>query len=232
MISGGTLQSLAAAAGGEDASAVVDSAALVTEPARAEEVRRRSPITVAPRRAANGAVIGPMAPAAFINPAVIQRTAELAGAEPFRYREGMALPGSPATLPLRFAVAGVLSGTQAAVAAAARARPSVRRRVGSALSRVLPGSGFGPSGERLEQWSWRMAVEGHTGKGGTVRVNVDADGHPGYLATARMLGEAGLLLAEEGATPDRAGCLTPAIAIGTGSLDRFERARVRFSVSP
>jgi hypothetical protein len=47
-----------------------------------------------------------------------------------------------------------------------------------------------------------------------------------------MLGEAGLLLAEEGATPDRAGCVTPAIALGTGSLDRFERARVRFSVSP
>ena len=52
MISGGTFQSLAAAAGGDDASAVTDPAALITDPAVAGEVRRRSPITVAPRRVA------------------------------------------------------------------------------------------------------------------------------------------------------------------------------------
>jgi short subunit dehydrogenase-like uncharacterized protein len=231
MISGGTLQSLAAAAGGDDASAVTDPGALITDPARAEEVRRRSPITVAPRRGADGAVIAPMAPAAFINPAVIHRTAALTGTAPFRYREGLGLPGGAVTLPLRFAAAGVLSGTQAAVAAAARARPSVRRRVGSVLTKVLPGSGFGPAGDRLELWSWHMTVVGHTTGGNTVRVDVDADGHPGYLATARMLGEAGMLLSEPGMTPDRAGCLTPATALGTASIDRFERARVRFSVN-
>ena len=75
-----------------------------------------------------------------------------------------------------------------------------------------------------------MSVEGRTARGQAVRVDVEADGHPGYLATARMLGEAGLLLAEPGATPERAGCLTPATALGTGSVERFERARVRFSV--
>ena len=47
MISGGTFQSLAAAAGGDDASAVTDPAALITDPALAGEVRRRSPINVA-----------------------------------------------------------------------------------------------------------------------------------------------------------------------------------------
>jgi short subunit dehydrogenase-like uncharacterized protein len=231
MISGGTFQSLAAAAGGEDASAVTDPAALITDPAVAGEVRRRSPINVAPRRA-GGAVIAPMAPAAFINPAVIQFTTSLVGAEPFRYREGLALRGGAATLPLRYAAAGVLSGTQAAVAAAARARPSVRRRVGAALSRILPSSGFGPAADRLENWKWRMSVDARTAGGHTVRVEVDADGHPGYLATARMLGEAGLLLAEPGVTPERSGCLTPATALGTGSVDRFQRARLRFSVSP
>ncbi len=231
MISGGTLQSLAAAAGGEDASAVTDPAALITDPARAEEVRRRSPITVAPRRGAGGAVIAPMAPAAFINPAVIQRTAALTEAEPFRYREGLGLRGSDVSLPFRFAIAGVLSGTQAAVAAAARARPSVRRRVGGALKTILPSSGFGPSGDRLEGWRWHMSVDARTAGGHELRVDVDADGHPGYLATARMLGEAGLLLAEQGLTPERAGCLTPATALGTASIERFGRARVRFSVS-
>lgn len=237
MISGGTFQSLAAAASAEDASAVTDPAALITDPVRAEEVRRRSPITVAPRRA-NGAVIAPMAPAAFINPAVIQRTAALSAAdgdgsaEPFRYREGIAIPGGSASLPLRYAVAGMLAGTQAAVGAIARAKPSVRERVGGVLGKILPSSGFGPTGERLEAWSWRMTVDARTTGGNEVRVNVDAEGHPGYLATARMLGEAGMLLAEEGATPDRAGCLTPATALGTGSAPRFENARVRFSVSP
>jgi len=62
------------------------------------------------------------------------------------------------------------------------------------------------------------------------RVRAD-EGHPGYLATARMLGEAGLLLAEPGATPERAGSLTPATALGTDSLDRFEHARARFTVA-
>jgi short subunit dehydrogenase-like uncharacterized protein len=237
MISGGTLQSLAAAAGADDASAVTDPAALITDVAAAEQVRRRSPISVAPRRGARGAVIAPMAPAAFINPAVIQRTAAIvagddgAAAEPFRYREGVSLPGGAATLPLRYAMAGALSVTQAGVAAAARARPSVRRRVGGTLSKIFPSSGFGPAADRLEAWTWRMSIDAVTTSGRAVRVEIDADGHPGYLATARMMGEAGVLLAEPGATPDRAGCVTPATALGTASADRFARARVRFSLS-
>ena len=210
MISGGTAQSLAAAANSENASAVTDPAALITDPAAAEEVRRRSPISVMPRRSGD-AVIAPMVPAAFINPAVIQRTAALlaaesgARAEPFRYREGVALRGTAASLPLRYAMAGALSGTQAALASAARARPSVRRRVSGALSAILPSSGFGPAADRLEGWSWRISVTARTAGGHQVRVEVDADGHPGYLATARMLGEAGLLLAERDATPSGRG---------------------------
>jgi short subunit dehydrogenase-like uncharacterized protein len=236
MLSGGTLQSLAAAAGSENASVVTDSAALVTDPARAEEVRRRSPIKLAPRRGSHGSVIAPMAPAAFINPAVIQRTAALVAegdgpAAPFRYQEGVALRGGSATLPLRYAGAGMIAGTQAAVGILARARPPVREKVGGALGKILPSSGFGPKGEKLEGWRWKMKLAARTADGHEVRVEVDADGHPGYLATARMLGEAGLLLAEPGATPERAGCLTPATALGTGTVERFERARVRFSVS-
>ena len=81
-----------------------------------------------------------MAPAAFINPAVIQRTAALSAgddpaAEPFRYREGMALDGPRATLPLRYAAAGVLAGAQAALAAATRANPDVRKRVAGGCAR-------------------------------------------------------------------------------------------------
>jgi short subunit dehydrogenase-like uncharacterized protein len=237
LLSGGTFQSLAAVAAADpDAGVVTDPGALVTDPVVAAEVRRRSPIRVRPRRGPSGAVLAPMAPAAFINPAVIQRSAALAAAEqpaseePFAYREGLALSGPPPTLPLRYAAAGALSGMQAGMLQLARASPGIRRRVGMALGAVLPSSGYGPAAGRDEGWRWRLAVQARTTGGAVVRVHVDAEGHPGYLATARMLGEAGLLLAEPGASPGRAGCLTPAAALGTDHVARFEHARLRFAV--
>jgi short subunit dehydrogenase-like uncharacterized protein len=230
-LSGGTLQSLAAITGHEDTAVITDPAALVPDPAFAAEVRRRSPITVAPRVRHDGTVIAPMAPAAYINPAVIHRTASLLGSEAFRYREGIAMPGGPASLPLRAVAAGALSATQLGMSAVIRARPSVRQRVSRALERTLPSSGFGPAADRLEGWQWRVTITGRATGGHEVRVHIDGDGHPGYLTTATMLGEAGLLLAEPGLTPKRAGCLTPAAALGTASIDRFARARLRFAVS-
>jgi short subunit dehydrogenase-like uncharacterized protein len=237
MLSGGTLQSMAALAAGDDPSSVTDCAALIPDDATAEAVRGVSPITVAPRRDEAGAVIAPMAPAAFINPAVIHRTAALLAAErgeelqPFRYREGIALRGPASSLPFRYAAAGILSGTQAAIASLSRAPENVRRRAAGAMRTMLPSSGFGPAADRLDNWSWRMGVVARTTGSHEVRVDVDADGHPGYLTTARMLGEAGLLMAEPGATPDRSGCLTPATALGTGSIGRLERAGLRFSIA-
>jgi short subunit dehydrogenase-like uncharacterized protein len=237
MLSGGTLQSMAAIAAAPGAESVTDPAALIDDDSVAPLVRARSPIPIAPRRGDGGAVIAPMSPAAFINPAVIQRTAQLLAREegrplqPFRYREGFAIRGPGPTLPLRYALAGTLSGLQAGLAAATRARPEVRKRVGGLMSSALPKSGFGPQGNRVEGWKWAMSVDAVTTGGHSVGVRLDADGHPGYLTTARMLGEAGLMLSEEGATPDAAGCVTPAIALGTGAAPRLERARMRFSVA-
>jgi short subunit dehydrogenase-like uncharacterized protein len=127
--------------------------------------------------------------------------------------------------------AAALSGMQAGMAAMTRAQPAVRSRAAGLMRRILPSSGFGPSGPRLKEWTWQLAVDARTVDGHYVRIDVDADGHPGYLTTPRMLGEAGLLLAEEGATPERAGCLTPAAGLGTQSLDRLARAGLRFAVS-
>lgn len=237
LISGGTMQSMAEALGGEGAAEVADPAALITDPQIAAAVRQRSPIVLTPRVNSRGAAIAPMTPLAFINPAVIQRTATLIAAErgavsePLRYREGIAIPGGAATLPLRYAAAGALAATQAGLRAMTRAGSSIRGRSANFMRKIFPSSGFGPSGSRLDEWSWHLVVDAGTAGGRYVRVEVDADGHPGYLTTAKMLGEAGLLLAEDGATPDRAGCLTPATALGTASLDRFQRAGARFSVS-
>ena len=236
LISGGTFQSMAEAVGSTDPSVLEDPAALIADPQAADAVRSRSPIGLLPRRGRGGAAIAPMTPAAFINPAVIQRTAALSAEErgvalrPFRYREGVAIGGPAFTLPLRLGAAGMLAATQAGMRAAARARPSVRSRVASGLRRVLPESGFGPAPDRLEAWRWRLVADGRSVAGDTVAVTADAEGHPGYLATARMLGEAGLMLAEPGLTPERAGCLTPALALGTENLERFERAKLRFAV--
>lgn len=234
-MSGGTFQSLSAVAASDGAAMIADPAALITDPAVAAAVRRVSPIGLTPRRGSGGAVIAPMAPAPFINPAVIHRTAALLAAvdgrpaDPFRYREGMALGGGAASLPARWAVAGALSVTQIGLRGVARARPAVRKPVASALARLGPASGFGPAADRLEGWRWSMSVHASTASGRALDVRLEADGHPGYLATARMLGEAGMLLAEDGATPKLAGCLTPAAALGTACVGRFERAGVRFS---
>jgi short subunit dehydrogenase-like uncharacterized protein len=224
MISGGTLQSLAEAAGDSNADRVTDPAALIVDPARAERVRAVSPIRLRPRRGRNGAVIAPMVPAAFINPAVIHRTAALLDLEPFTYREGVAIGGPGPTLPLRYAVAGALAGTQAAVRRVANGGPALRGRASRTMARVLPGSGFGPRQDRLEAWRWRMFLDARTVSGEAIAVEVIARGHPGYLTTAKLLGEAGLMLATDSATPDRAGCLTPAAAIGTEGLARFAEA--------
>ena len=48
-----------------------------------------------------------------------------------------------------------------------------------------------------------------------MRVDLEGDGQPGYLTTGTMLAEAGVLLSEDGSTPERSGFLTPAAAIGT-----------------
>ncbi len=235
-ISGGTIHSLLAVAAEPDSALIRDPAALITDAPAAAEVRRASPIPLAPRRGHRGAVIAPMAPAPFINPAVIHRSALLAAeAEgrppaPFRYREGLAMDGGAATLPLRACAAGALSTTQVGLRALSGARPGVRRRVTGVLARLAPPSGYGPAADRMDAWSWEMTTYARTTGGHELEVHIDADGHPGYLTTARMLGELGILLAEDGATPPSAGCLTPAAALGTACLDRFERAGVRFSL--
>jgi short subunit dehydrogenase-like uncharacterized protein len=237
VISGGTFQSMVEVVAHPDPGCATDSAALVDDPVAAEAVRARSPITIRPRTDARGAAVGPMAPAPFINPAVIHRTAALGARErgealrPFRYREGVALGGTPTTLPLRYGAASALCGVQAGMRAVIRARPAVRERVAAGMRAALPGSGFGPDADRLEPWRWRVAIDARTSGARALAVQVEAEGHPGYLATARMLGEAGLMLAEDAVTPQRAGCLTPALALGTAHLERFERAGMRFSVA-
>ncbi len=226
LMSGGTLQSMAAIAAGDDQYDFKDPSVLITDPQAAGVVREKSPISVAPRSGVTGAPLAPMQPAAFINPAVVHRSTALRGDPPLRYREGVRMPGP---VPVAWAAAGAVSGTQAAIAGVASAPPALRKRLADGMSSVFPSSGFGPAADRLEGWEWSMTVTGRATSGRETVVEIDGAGHPGYLATAKMLGEAGLLLAEPGATPDRAGCLTPAAALGTEQIERFQNARLGFN---
>jgi short subunit dehydrogenase-like uncharacterized protein len=236
LMSGGTMQSMAMAAGDSDASRLTDPGALIEDPAAAEAVRARSPIRFRFRRGASGAWLVPMAPFAYINPAVIQRTAALVAAArgedfaPFAYREGVVLTANDALRPLRSAAAGIVTGTQIAMATASRARPAIRSRASAAMGRIFPSSGFGPAAERLEPWRWRLSIFAQTTGAQRIEVEIDGEGHPGYLATSRMLGEAGMIVAEPGLTPREYGCLTPATAIGSAAIDRFAHAGLRFSL--
>ena len=147
LLSGGTLQSLAAIAGTSTPRPMTDPAALITDPGRAARGARAQP-DLDRAAARDGTVIAPMAPAAFINPAVIQRTAALnagrsrRGAVPLP--RGMALGGTAATLPLRYAAAGAIAERRPRLAAADRARPRCAQRIAArtaqapAVLRVRP----------------------------------------------------------------------------------------------
>ena len=231
MISGGTLQSLAAAAGGEDASAVTDPAALITDPDAAEEVRRRSPITVAPRRVgrrgdrADGArgVHQPGRDPAHRRAA---RGRERHRAEPFRYREGARAAGGG-----RHAAAA-LRGWRACSPARRprwRPRPVRGRRCGGAWAAR---SSADPSLVRVR--ACRAIASRRGGGACRSRRAPPADTRCGSTSTPTATRDTsrprgcwarpGCCSPSRGATPERAGCLTPATALGTASR-RALRAR-------
>ncbi len=183
-----------------------------------------------------------MFPAAFLNPAVVHRSAALLRAEgdpvfapTFRYREGTAvdpmLPGPvrPVAGPV---VAAGLGGTQAALGLVGVLPPAARGAVADLLARIGPKPGEGPRPETLDAWAYRIDVRATTAGGAHADVVVEATGHPGYKSTSTMVGEAALLLADPAArVPDRRGFLTPATALGLDELGRFTEAGVTFTVT-
>ncbi len=175
-------------------------------------------------------------PAPFINPAVIHRTAALSAAErgvamePFRYREGIALDGSPFTLPFRLGAAGALAGTQVGIRALTRARPAVRARVAKALHSALPSSGFGPAPDRLEPWRCAStSTRGPPAPTGSAsrsrRVASRLSGDRADARRSRADARGGRRDARPRRLPD------PGAGLGTGALDRFDRAKMTFTVT-
>ncbi len=89
----------------------------------------------------------------------------------------------------------------------------------------LKDPGDGPTPEQREQGWFRVRF---VGEAGATRVVTEVTGgDPGYGETSKMLAEAALCLAQD-ELPERAGQLTPAVAMGQPLIDRLTRAGIGF----
>jgi short subunit dehydrogenase-like uncharacterized protein len=90
----------------------------------------------------------------------------------------------------------------------------------------LKDPGDGPSPEEREKAWFKVRFRG---EGGGRRVVTEVSGgDPGYGETSKMLAEAALCLAHDD-LPDRAGQLTPAVAMGQALIDRLVAAGIGFA---
>ncbi len=112
-------------------------------------------------------------------------------------------------------------GGAAGVAALAQIPPTRK------LLLELKSSGSGPSPEERERSWFRVRFAGRSGDR-QVRTEVSG-GDPGYGETSKMLAESALCLAHDD-LPQRAGQLTPAVAMGDALRRRLEAAGIRFEV--
>lgn len=166
-----------------------------------------------------------------INTRVVRRSAALYAAyrtpygPGFRYQEYMRV-GPPYAAAKATAMALAMRGFDLAMGfQAARAL----------LGTVLPKPGEGPSEETMARGRFRTVLIGRTEDGRTARARIAFAGDPGNRATLRILCEAGLALAFDGAKlpggERRGGVLTPATAIGEALVPRLRKAGFEISVS-
>ena len=99
------------------------------------------------------------------------------------------------------------------------------------IDRVLPAPGEGPDEAARERGHFRVELRATTGTGRRLLAVVAAYGDPGYAATAVMLGQSALCLAEDG---DRlsspGGVLTPAVAMGDALVERLRNAGMTLTI--
>jgi len=154
-----------------------------------------------------------------INTRVVRRSNALQGwayGRGLRYRETMSTGSGPVG---RVKATGVAGGV---IALTAGLGFGPARMV---LDRVLPSPGDGPDEDARRSGFFRIDVHARTETGARYVCHVNAQGDPGYAATAVMLGESALCLAlDRDRLPDRSGVLTPATAMGSALADRLRAA--------
>lgn len=160
-----------------------------------------------------------------VNTRVVRRSSALADhayGPGFHYRELMLTGGGPVGLAKASGVSGGIAGVFTGLAL-----PGTRQL----LDRVLPDPGEGPSEEARENGFFNIDIHTTTSTDKRLRCEIRAPGDPGYKATAVMLGESALCLAEDD-LPDAAGVLTPATAMGRKLLQRLIAAGHTYRVVP
>jgi short subunit dehydrogenase-like uncharacterized protein len=90
----------------------------------------------------------------------------------------------------------------------------------------LKSPGDGPTPEQRANAWFKVRFSAQAGDGGRLVTEVTG-GDPGYGETSKMLAESALCLAHD-ALPERAGQLTPAVAMGQALIDRLTRAGIGF----
>jgi short subunit dehydrogenase-like uncharacterized protein len=169
----------------------------------------------------------------IFNMRIVRRTSALLGyggtANDFRYDEVMSFPPGPKGFATASAITAILVGFFAAAAI-----PMTRKLL---AQRVLPKPGEGPTKEERESGSFKFRFVGETSEGSDgsasrrLQAMISCNLDPGYGATAIMLGESALCLAEDGDTlPKCAGVLTPAVAMGSCLVTRLRRAGMTLEV--
>ncbi|EDX82876.1 saccharopine dehydrogenase [Synechococcus sp. PCC 7335] len=90
---------------------------------------------------------------------------------------------------------------------------------------IIPQPGEGPSQVSQAQGFYDLRFWGVTNKGETIEVKVMGDQDPGYGSTAKILGQAGLCMAQDFASADKPGGFwTPASMFGNSLIERLEQA--------
>ncbi|MBE9060463.1 trans-acting enoyl reductase family protein [cf. Phormidesmis sp. LEGE 11477] len=90
---------------------------------------------------------------------------------------------------------------------------------------IIPKQGEGPSQASQEQGFYDLRFWGVTASGKTIEVKVLGDRDPGYGSTAKILGQAGLCMAQDFAKSDKPGGFwTPASMFGNRLIERLVKA--------
>ena len=173
---------------------------------------------------ASGRVLGPVVPVAFLNPPIVHRTAALLAQErgatyrPATYREGVDNGRSVGAAGLRRKVRTAAKGSLQRLAVGLTRLPLAGRRAASGqIRKILPEAGTGPSGSYLRDWEWEVEARATSRAGAFGIATIAGSGHPGYTATAAIIVEVALSMADRGGRPRRSGCITPALAIGAAA---------------
>jgi short subunit dehydrogenase-like uncharacterized protein len=176
--------------------------------------------------ALDDAIAGPFVMAAC-NTRVVRRSNALSAysyGRGFRYSEeqlyGRGLRGTVTAYGVLTALAAVLGAQSTEVTA-------------KALAALLPKSGAGPSAEARKNGFFKAQILAESEDGEhTLRARVEGQGDPGYAATAVMLGESALCLAQDQlVSASTGGVLTPSTAMGMHLVDRLRAAGMVFEVA-